>query len=264
MTEIAVSSRAVSSVYSVLPVRLPQTELPTEPSRTIPVLSRMEPASTNSPSFPSVVEPQTSEQSGPKPQQAAQQIEQVLNQLRARDREVRAHEMAHLSVAGPYATGMSFSYQTGPDGKRYAIGGEVGIDTAPVANDPEATVQKARVIQSAALAPAEPSAQDYRVAAAAAQMMAQARIELAEQNRSEPANDERVGEPLAKTAQNSEPSRTENRTNEPTGAFSSAVEAPESSSLLAAADSAMFKSVAQSSALAEERRSFELRLRLQA
>lgn len=111
--------------------------------------------------------------------QVEQQVQQVLQQLKARDAEVRAHEMAHLAVAGQYARGMSFSYQKGPDGKQYAIGGEVGIDSAPIAGDPEATIEKARLVQRAALAPAEPSAQDRKVAQAAAQMMRQAQQELA-------------------------------------------------------------------------------------
>ena len=111
-----------------------------------------------------------------------QQVQQVINQLKARDTEVRAHEMAHLAAAGSYARGgMSFTYQTGPDGKRYAIGGEVGIDTSPVSGDPEATLQKAMVIQRAALAPAEPSAQDQKVAQSAIKMMAQARMEISMQ-----------------------------------------------------------------------------------
>ena len=106
------------------------------------------------------------------------QVKQVIDQLKARDTEVRAHEMAHLMVAGQYARGMSFTYQTGPDGKRYAIGGEVGIDTSPISGDPQATLEKARIIQQAALAPAEPSSQDQRVAQAAQQMMTQAMVEL--------------------------------------------------------------------------------------
>ena len=90
--------------------------------------------------------------------------------------------MAHLAAAGSYARGgMSFTYQTGPDGKRYAIGGEVGIDTSPVSGDPEATLQKAMVIQRVALAPAEPSAQDQKVAQSAIKMMAQARMEISMQ-----------------------------------------------------------------------------------
>ena len=104
---------------------------------------------------------------------------EVVRELSARDREVRAHEQAHLAAAGPYATGgPSYSYQTGPDGQRYAVGGEVGIDTSPVPGNPEATLSKARTILAAANAPAEPSAQDRAAAAAASSMMAQAQAEL--------------------------------------------------------------------------------------
>lgn len=110
-----------------------------------------------------------------------EQVQQVINQLKARDTEVRAHEQAHMATAGSYATGMSFVYQTGPDGRQYAVGGEVGIDTSTISGDPEANLQKAIVLQRAALAPAEPSAQDQRVARAASQMMAQARVEMAAQ-----------------------------------------------------------------------------------
>ncbi|MDG6777240.1 putative metalloprotease CJM1_0395 family protein [Thiomicrorhabdus sp. zzn3] len=111
------------------------------------------------------------------------QVQQVINQLKLRDREVRTHEQAHLAAAGSYATSSaSFVYQQGPDGKRYAVGGEVGIDVSPVAGDPQATIQKAMVVRSAALAPAEPSSQDIKVAAQAVQMMAQARAELAQQS----------------------------------------------------------------------------------
>jgi len=106
-----------------------------------------------------------------------------VDELKTRDREVRTHEQAHLAAAGPYAKGgPSFEYQQGPDGARYAIGGEVQIDTAPVSGDPEATLQKARVIRAAASAPAEPSGQDRAVAAQASQMEATARAELAQQN----------------------------------------------------------------------------------
>ncbi len=117
------------------------------------------------------------------------EAKQVINQLKARDAEVRAHEMAHQAAAGGYASGgISYSYQVGPDGRRYAIGGEVGIDTSPIPGDPEATLQKALIIQSAALAPANPSAQDMRVASSAIQMANQARVEIATQKM-----DERVG-----------------------------------------------------------------------
>ncbi|MFC3115861.1 putative metalloprotease CJM1_0395 family protein [Cellvibrio fontiphilus] len=101
--------------------------------------------------------------------------------LAARDREVRAHEQAHAAVAGQHARGTSYTYQRGPDGVSYAIGGEVQIDTSPIPGDPEATLRKAQQLRRAANAPAEPSSQDARVAAQAAQMEQQARIELREQ-----------------------------------------------------------------------------------
>lgn len=123
--------------------------------------------------------------------QQEQAVQQVLSQLRARDQEVRTHEQAHLSAAGQYATGgIKYNYQTGPDGQRYAIGGSVGIDTSPVAGDPEATLQKARVVQRAALAPAEPSGQDMKVAAQASQMMMQAQVEIQAQQTQESQKDD--------------------------------------------------------------------------
>lgn len=112
-------------------------------------------------------------------------IDQELAQLKARDREVRAHEAAHAAAAGSVATGgPQFTFTRGSDGRLYAVGGEVNIDTSPVPNDPEATIQKARTIRAAALAPANPSAQDRAVAAQASQMEAQARREL-QQERTE-------------------------------------------------------------------------------
>lgn len=91
-------------------------------------------------------------------------------ELKERDREVRAHEMAHVAAgAGLVTRGATYTYQTGPDGQRYAIGGEVGIDTSP-GRTPEETLAKAERIRAAALAPAEPSGQDRQVAAQAAQI----------------------------------------------------------------------------------------------
>lgn len=108
-----------------------------------------------------------------------------LQKLKSIDREVRAHEMAHLSVAGQYATsGASFSFQKGSDGRLYAVSGEVGIDTSAIPGNPQATLRKAQTIMRAALAPANPSPQDRQVAAQASAMAQQARIELAVQQQS--------------------------------------------------------------------------------
>ena len=104
---------------------------------------------------------------------------EIIETLKKRDREVRTHEAAHLAAAGQHATsGIKLDYQRGPDGKNYAVGGEVSIDTSEVPNDPEATLKKAQQIQAAALAPAEPSNQDRQVAASAAKMATKARSEI--------------------------------------------------------------------------------------
>ena len=101
-----------------------------------------------------------------------------LRELKARDREVRAHEQAHKAVGGQYAGSISYTYQRGPDGSQYAVGGEVSIDLSPVQGDPQATIEKMRTVRSAAMAPAEPSGQDRAVAAQAMQTMLQAQSEL--------------------------------------------------------------------------------------
>lgn len=107
-----------------------------------------------------------------------------VEQLQQRDTQVRAHEQAHLSAAGNLTVrGANFTFETGPDGKRYAVGGEVSIDTSVVADNPQATLRKAQQIRRAATAPVDPSSQDRFVAAEASRMEAQARVELSEQTR---------------------------------------------------------------------------------
>lgn len=116
------------------------------------------------------------------PQQLTEEEKHLLDALKARDREVRAHEAAHRAVGGQYVRGgISYSYQHGPDGNPYAIGGEVSIDASSVPGDPRATVEKAEQVKRAALAPVDPSAQDQAVAAHAVQMASQARSEIQQQ-----------------------------------------------------------------------------------
>lgn len=101
-----------------------------------------------------------------------------LIKLKTADAQVRAHEAAHLAAGGGVVTGgASFTYERGSDGKMYAVGGEVPID-AGEAGTPEATIAKARQIVAAAMAPADPSPQDYRVAASALIMEMQAKTEM--------------------------------------------------------------------------------------
>ena len=104
--------------------------------------------------------------------------EKTVARLQARDREVKAHEQAHLAHAGRYAAGGArYSWQTGPDGRRYAVGGEVPIDLSEEP-EPEQTIRKMQVVRRAALAPAQPSAADRTIAATATQKEARARQEL--------------------------------------------------------------------------------------
>ena len=105
----------------------------------------------------------------------------VAAQLKSRDADVRAHEAAHMAAGGRYITGgASYTYQAGPDGGEYAVGGEVGIDTSPVPGNPEETAQKMRIVRAAALAPSDPSAADLSVAAAAGEAEAAALAEIAQ------------------------------------------------------------------------------------
>ena len=107
--------------------------------------------------------------------------ERAVAQLKATDRKVHQHEQAHLAVGADLVMGAaSYTYQTGPDKHRYAIGGEVSIDTS-AARNAEATIIKARHIQATALAPADPSPQDQRVASKGRQMEMDALRRLAEE-----------------------------------------------------------------------------------
>jgi hypothetical protein len=101
-----------------------------------------------------------------------------IQKLQLRDAEVKAHEQAHLSAAGQYAAGgASFTYTTGPNGKRYATGGEVPIDLSKE-KDPQATLLKMSQVRRAALAPATPSAADRSIAARATMIAAEASKEI--------------------------------------------------------------------------------------
>lgn len=102
-----------------------------------------------------------------------------LEALQKTDRKVRAHEAAHLGAAGGLANGgASYSMTRGPDGRYYATGGEVSISLGE-GRTPQETLARAQQIMRAALAPADPSPQDYRVAAQAARMEAEAQRTLA-------------------------------------------------------------------------------------
>lgn len=106
--------------------------------------------------------------------------EKEIRQLEKRDREVRAHENAHMAAGAGLVRGSArYEYRKGPDGKLYVSGGEVSIDTSEEP-DPEDTVRKMQRVKAAAFAPADPSPQDRRVAMQAAMKAAMAQVEIAE------------------------------------------------------------------------------------
>lgn len=138
--------------------------------------------------------------------------EKQVQELKERDREVRAHEQAHARVGGAYASAPSYTFQQGPDGKRYAIGGEVQIDTAKE-RTPEATIRKMQIVIRAATAPAEPSSQDLKVAQQARSQLSEAQAELRQQKAAElSGEDDEAGE-----ASSAEPEAGAPEPNQPPG-----------------------------------------------
>ncbi|KXJ56790.1 putative metalloprotease CJM1_0395 family protein [Neptuniibacter pectenicola] len=116
-------------------------------------------------------------------QEEEQQELAISRELAKRDREVKAHEQTHASIGGAYASAPSYTYERGPDGRMYAVEGEVKIDTSPIPNDPEATLEKAEIIQRAALSVSEPSSADRAAAADARAMAIEARAAILQQER---------------------------------------------------------------------------------
>jgi hypothetical protein len=119
--------------------------------------------------------------SGDREQTEKEDAEQI-RQLAKRDAEVRAHEQAHAAAGGAFAGAPSYSYTRGPDGRSYAVSGEVSIDVSAVSGDPEATIQKMQQVKRAALAPRDPSDADRSIAASADAMIASARSEQMTEN----------------------------------------------------------------------------------
>jgi len=132
-----------------------------------------------------------------------------VQKLKQRDRQVRQHEQAHMAAGAGLTGGASYSYQVGPDGKRYVIGGEVSIDVSPE-KDPQATSVKMGRGKRAALAPADPSGADRAVArkADANIRTAQAEIqkESAAENDAHPGTKETTAENETKESDETPPS----------------------------------------------------------
>ncbi|MGX9460322.1 putative metalloprotease CJM1_0395 family protein [Shewanella sp. A14] len=127
-------------------------------------------------------EQQVEQQVKDKQQQIIQAEAKLIDQLSQRDTEVKTHEQAHAAVGGSLAQSPSYQYEKGPDGRRYAVDGEVNIDVSTVDGDAQATLSKMQKVYAAAMAPVQPSMADIRVAAQALQNMNEAKAELASNN----------------------------------------------------------------------------------
>lgn len=128
-----------------------------------------------------VAESEQGQEASPSAQKSSAEAfaeKQIILSLESRDKEVRNHERAHAAVGGAYTGAPSYAFEIGPNGKKYAVEGEVSVDVTPVAGDPKETIAKMKKVQAAALAPANPSAQDIRVAASASSIIVEAQAEL--------------------------------------------------------------------------------------
>jgi uncharacterized protein involved in copper resistance len=88
--------------------------------------------------------------------------QRVLSKFEARDQQIRMHEQSHASNAAT-STAIQYNYQTGPDGKIYAVGGSVRYDTS-IPKDPASAEVKLQQLQKAASSPDELSAADLQIA----------------------------------------------------------------------------------------------------
>lgn len=120
---------------------------------------------------------------GPNGKKLSDEQKKAVQELKNIDAKVKAHETAHLAAGGGLVRGgATYKYEKGPDGQQYAVAGEVKLDTSADSDKPNETIQKMETVKRAALAPADPSAQDRSVAAAADAKEVQARQDLANQS----------------------------------------------------------------------------------
>lgn len=121
--------------------------------------------------------------SGNSDDELTQQEKQEVAELQMTDAQVRAHEQAHKAAAGGLRTSSpNYEYETGPDGEKYAVAGDVNVSYQH-SQDPEVNLRNAQQLKASALAPADPSAQDRKVAAQADREIAQARQEILEEQK---------------------------------------------------------------------------------
>lgn len=91
-----------------------------------------------------------------------QDFARVLEKFKRTDAQIRSHEQIHASI-GHTTAPISYTYQQGPDGKMYAVGGSVRLDTS-IPDDPKAAAFKLDQISKAASGPVDSSGADNQIA----------------------------------------------------------------------------------------------------
>ena len=163
----------------------PTVSLPTTPDNFVPVNRFAVNGSTGGDEIVDSSQPASEQQKQTNAQGLTPEEQERVEQLKKRDREVRRHEQAHLRAAGSLAEGgAQFEFTRGPDGKLYAVSGSVSIDTSKE-GDPEENLEKGQRIVRAAMAPADPSAEDLQVAAKGRRIQMEARQKLRQQQNKE-------------------------------------------------------------------------------
>ena len=105
------------------------------------------------------------------------EVKKEISQLKQTEQEVIQHENAHKSAGAGVTGAVTYTHTTGPDDQRYINGGEVAIQMPETTGEPEETIALLEKVRQAALAPAEPSPQDLRVAASASAQIQQVRAD---------------------------------------------------------------------------------------
>ncbi len=124
-------------------------------------------------------EPGTSKQL--KNEELSRKEQQAVRELQVRDRQVRAHEQAHVAASGRIAVSAPhYEFETGPDGRQYVVGGSVNYNM-PASGSAEDKLLLAQQLRRMAMAPADPSPKDRATAAKATGKEARARQEIREE-----------------------------------------------------------------------------------
>ena len=193
---------AGSTYYASMPARLHSSGCSC--AMCMPQTVKSSPTPTDLSGKPVKTDAGKAESGSAREQQLSREEMERLRALQERDRQVRQHEQAHMAAAsGLVVSGPSYTYQRGPDGVNYAVGGEVAISVSK-GRTPEETITKAQTIERAALAPQDPSAADRAIAAQARQMAMDAQGEQARQAQEEEPSkaDDKAGATSTEAASN--------------------------------------------------------------